>query len=186
MPPPPRWGGMEMVLATSRKTHQIKNPETPPRSPLALAGAVVVAPAAGLVEMDVLMCLGVVLVCLAFLGRSHNTHHWSAYYNEGPTASSDCACLQAIIPAKKRKREGMSDRLPYFVTCCAPTSLISYGSGKRRAETKRPFSRNVRTKRLGSTKTKPGGKKQGDEQKESWHWAQRQLPSLVQGNSLEA
>ena len=33
-----------------------------------MAGAVVAAPAAGLVEMEILMCLGAVLVCLACLG----------------------------------------------------------------------------------------------------------------------
>ena len=36
-----------------------------PASSLALAGAVVAAPAAGLVEMEVAMWLGVVLICLA-------------------------------------------------------------------------------------------------------------------------
>ena len=33
--------------------------------PLALAVAMVAAPAAGLVEMEVPMCLGVVLICIA-------------------------------------------------------------------------------------------------------------------------
>ena len=40
------------------------NPEIQPTSPLDLAGAVVSAPAAGLVEMKVLVCLGAVLICL--------------------------------------------------------------------------------------------------------------------------
>ena len=42
-----------------------KEEENQPTSPLALAGAVVAAPAAGLVEMEVAMCLGAVLICLA-------------------------------------------------------------------------------------------------------------------------
>ena len=41
------------------------NPEIKPKSHLDLAGAVVAAPAAGLVEMEVLVCLGAVLICLA-------------------------------------------------------------------------------------------------------------------------
>ena len=41
------------------------NPEIQPTSPLALVGAVVAAPATGLVETEVLMCLGVALICLA-------------------------------------------------------------------------------------------------------------------------
>ena len=43
------------------------NPEIQPTSPLALADAVVAAPAAGLVEMEVRMWLGVVFICLAFV-----------------------------------------------------------------------------------------------------------------------
>ena len=43
---------------------KFKNPEIQPISQLALAGAVVVAPAVGLVEMKELMFLGVVLICL--------------------------------------------------------------------------------------------------------------------------
>ena len=41
------------------------NPKIQPTSPLDLAGALVAAPAAGQGEMEVLMCLGVVLICLA-------------------------------------------------------------------------------------------------------------------------
>ena len=44
---------------------QIKNPEIRPTSPLALAGAVVAGPASGLMEMEMRMCLGVALICLA-------------------------------------------------------------------------------------------------------------------------
>ena len=41
------------------------NPEIQPTSPLDLAGVAVATPAAGLVKMKVLVCLGVVLICLA-------------------------------------------------------------------------------------------------------------------------
>ena len=41
------------------------NPEIQPTSPLDLAGLAVATPAAGLVEMKVSVCLGVVLICLA-------------------------------------------------------------------------------------------------------------------------
>jgi len=41
------------------------NPEIQPTSPLDLAGVAVATPAAGLVEMKLLVCLGVVLICLA-------------------------------------------------------------------------------------------------------------------------
>ena len=41
------------------------NPEIQPTSPLDLAGVAVAIPAAGLVGMKVLVCLGVVLICLA-------------------------------------------------------------------------------------------------------------------------
>ena len=48
----------------------VTNPEIQPTSPLDLAGAVVAAAAAGLVEINVLVCLGVVLVCLACVSAS--------------------------------------------------------------------------------------------------------------------
>ena len=57
-PPSDRGGGCAL-------NWQIKNPEIQPAGPLALAGAVLAAHAAGLVEMEVIMCLGVVLICLA-------------------------------------------------------------------------------------------------------------------------
>ena len=41
------------------------NPEIQPTSPLDLAGVAVATPAADLVKMKVLVCLGVVLICLA-------------------------------------------------------------------------------------------------------------------------
>ena len=41
------------------------NPEIQPTSPLELAGVAVATPASGLVKMKVLVCLGVVLICLA-------------------------------------------------------------------------------------------------------------------------
>ena len=42
-----------------------RNPEIQPTSLLALSGAVGTAPAAGLVERKVRMCLGVVVICHA-------------------------------------------------------------------------------------------------------------------------
>ena len=47
---------------------QIMNPEIQPTSPLDLAGVAVATPAAGLVKMKVLVCLGVALICLACVG----------------------------------------------------------------------------------------------------------------------
>ena len=41
------------------------NPEIQPISPLDLAGTVMAAPAAVLMEVKVLVCLGVALICLA-------------------------------------------------------------------------------------------------------------------------
>ena len=49
------------------------NPEIQPASPLDLAGAVVAAPAAGMVEMEVPMCLGPVLVCPACVNTKYVT-----------------------------------------------------------------------------------------------------------------
>ena len=43
------------------------NPEIQPTSPLDLAGVAVATPAAGLVKMKVPVCLGVVLICLAYV-----------------------------------------------------------------------------------------------------------------------
>ena len=41
------------------------SPEIQPTSPLKLGGVAVATPAAGLVKMKILVCLGVVLICLA-------------------------------------------------------------------------------------------------------------------------
>ena len=58
--PPPWWGcGFNW---------HIINPEIQPTSPLDLAGVVVATFAAGLVKMEVLVFLGVALICLACVG----------------------------------------------------------------------------------------------------------------------
>ena len=44
------------------------NPEIKPTSPLDLAGELVATPTAGLVKMEVLVFLGVILICLACVG----------------------------------------------------------------------------------------------------------------------
>ena len=66
-----------------------------PTSLLDLAGVAVATPAAGLVKMKVLLCLGVALICLACVSKQFGP--FAVYGKSNRAADSMCEHLLALV-----------------------------------------------------------------------------------------